>query len=271
MTTFSVKSEDGYNVAPGQEGRNDIGYENLKVKLLHWPDKLDFARLMTKASVAVKGSIVGDDEVDEVMVEDMFRGGLNQSLEWVTLVFEVEGLTRSLTHQLVRTRKASFAQQSMRYANVENFNARMPLEIANNPEATTIWIEAMEASRKAYRELANLGIPMQDVRSVTPTCVETYILCQYPLSEFIALYSYRACQMFFPEMVALMGLMKTALLEKCSWLEPHIKISCEKTGPGINNLPHRCMYQGAEVVEGQCSFSWAIEENRVYKSRKMLK
>lgn len=262
---------DQDNIAPEQEGRIDIGYDNLKVKLLHWPDKQDFYKLMTKASVAVKGSIVEDEEVDEIMVEDMFLGGLNQSLEWVGVVFECSGVTRSLTHQLVRSRRASFAQQSQRYADMGNFNVRMPVEISKNPEASSIWISAMQAAREAYKQLADMGIPIQDVRSVTPTAVETYILCSYPLSEFLALYSYRACQMFFPEMVAIMGLMREALLDKCSWLEPHIKISCEKTGPGINNLSHRCMYQGLEKVEGQCTFEWAKEDNRVYKSRRTIR
>lgn len=129
MTTMSTRGSGQDNVAPGSEGRDDFGYDNLEVKILHWPDKMEFAKLMTKASVAVKGSIVGDEEIDEVMVDDMFRGGLNQALEWVTVVFEISGVSRGVTHQLVRTRKASFAQQSMRYADMGSFNARIPEEI----------------------------------------------------------------------------------------------------------------------------------------------
>jgi thymidylate synthase (FAD) len=271
MSTMSKRDGNTFNIAPDSEGRNDEGYENLKVKLLHWPEKYDFQRLMTKASVAVKGSIVEDDEVDEVLVEDIFKGGLNQSLEWITVVFECSGVSRSLTHQLVRTRKASFAQQSQRYADMGNFNARMPLEIASNPVAKEIWLHTINTSRLAYKMLADLGIPMQDVRSVTPTAIETYIICNYPLSEFLALYSYRACQMFFPEMVAIMGLMREVLIEKCPWLEEHIKISCEKTSPGIDGHLHRCTYQGLEPVEGQCTFEWAKENNRTFKSRRTIK
>jgi len=271
MTTFSTRNSGQDNIAPDQTGRNDIGYENLKVKLLNWPDKQDFYKLMTKASVAVKGNIIEDDDIDEIVVDDMFKGGLNQALEWMTVSFECSGVTRSLTHQLVRTRKASFAQQSQRYADMGNFNVRMPVEIASNGAAAQIWLHAINTARKAYKMLADMGIPIQDVRSITPTAVETYIICSYPLSEFLALYSYRACQMFFPEMVEIMRLMKIALLEKCEWLEPHIKISCEKSGPGINNLPHKCLYQGWERVEGQCTFEWAVEDNRVYKSRKVDK
>ena len=271
MSNFSHRQEgESFNKAPGQEGRTDIGFENLEVNCILWPDKLTMAKVLSKASVAVRGTIVGDDEIDETMVEDMFKGGLNQALEWFTVAFECSGVTRAVTHQLVRTRKASFSQQSQRYADMGRFNARMPLEIANNPKAKEIWLYAIEQSRQAYSKLADLGIPMQDVRTVTPTAIETYIICEYPLSEFLNTYAYRACQMFYPETVALFGLMKKALVEKCPWLEEHIKITCEKTSGGIDGLPHRCTYQGWERVEETCTFPWALENNRTFKSRKVL-
>lgn len=300
MSNFSHRQQGAsFNQAPDQTGRTDVGMENLQVKCILWPEKDVMDKVLTKASVAVRGNIFEDDEVDEVAVADMYRGGLNQALEWFTVAFECSGVTRGLTHQLVRTRKASFSQQSMRYADMGNFNVRMPEEIAKRTEPTwlvpssqmihnyptlagivgtitspkEVWEKAIQVSREAYAWLAEQGIPMQDVRTVTPTAVETYIICEYPLSEFIATYSYRACQMFYPEMVAIMGLMKAALLEKCPWLENMIKISCERTvgnmSKGGELLPHKCTYQGYERVEGQCTFPWALEENRTYKSKKV--
>ena len=292
MSNFSHRQEgESFNKAPGQEGRNDVGFENLKVKCLQWPEERHTKYLLSKASVAVRGSIVEDDETDEDMANDMFKGGLNQALEWVKVTFECSGVSRGLTHQLVRTRKASFSQQSLRYADLDNFNARMPTAIHEHegldkidPDkyprlyemsrgwsltAQEAWAMAIKLSREVYGFLADHGVPMQDARTVCPIATETYILCNYDLGEFLSLYSYRACQMFYPEMVAIMGLMKKALVEKAPWLEEHIKISCEKTSGGINGLPHRCTYQGWEQVEGQCTFEWALEENRTFKSRKV--
>lgn len=233
MSNFSHREEGAtFNKAPGQEGRNDIGFENLKVKCLQWPEERHTKYLLSKASVAVRGSIVEDNTIDEEMAKDMFTGGLNQALEWVKVTFECSGVSRGLTHQLVRTRKASFSQQSLRYADMGTFNVRVPTEIANNPIAYDIWLNSIRTARAAYSALANMGIPMQDARTVCPIATETYILCNYDLGEFLNLYSYRACQMFYPEMVAIMGLMKESLLEQAPWLEPYIKISCEKTSGG---------------------------------------
>lgn len=286
-----ITHPEGGNTAPSSEGRTDFGYDNLKVALLHYPSEDEFKFLMTKAAKATRGGSIDDEEIDEVLVADLFKGGLNQCLEWMTVVFEVEGVSRGVTHQLVRTRKASFAQQSMRYADMGSFNARMPVGIANaQPKGNIanlsprlrealgvaatpkeVWEYTVQVAREAYAWLAEEGIDMQDARTVCPIATETYIICEYPLSEFLALYSYRACQMFYPEMVALMGLMKEELLAACPWLTDHLKISCEKTSGGIDGLPHRCTYQGFERVEGQCTFEWALEENRVYKSKKVLK
>lgn len=258
-----------FNQAPGQEGRDDEFYENLEVHILQYPTREQFLKLMSKASVAVRGNIVGDEEIDEIMADDMLRGGLNQSLEWMQVIFEVGGVSRGVTHQLVRTRKASFSQQSMRYANLGNFNARVPVGISGKWKALRRWRRAIESARQAYQDLLEMGISTEDARTVCPIATETYIICAYPLSEFLALYSYRACHMFYPEMVALMALMKTELIRVCPWLEEHIKISCEKTAPSINGLPHKCTYQGWERVEGVCPLPWAMEENRTYKSRKV--
>ena len=40
-------------------------------------------------------------------------------LEHVTLTFYVEGVSRALTHQLVRHRLASYAEQSQRYSKID--------------------------------------------------------------------------------------------------------------------------------------------------------
>lgn len=291
MSTMSKRGSGQDNIAPGQIGRTDIGYENLQVKLLHYPTYEEFAQLVSKASVAVKGSIIEDNEIDDAFVSDIFKGGLNQCLEWMTVVFEVSGVSRGVTHQLVRTRKASFAQQSMRYADMGSFNARMPVAIDEFPgthgiagqdypllwklsaygenTAAEVWEKSVEIAREAYAWLAEHGVPMQDARTVCPIATETYIICEYPLSEFLATYSYRACSMFYPETVALFRLMGQELAKYCPWIAPQIKISCEKTSGGINGLPHKCTYQGWERVEGQCNFEWALEENRTFKSTKV--
>jgi flavin-dependent thymidylate synthase len=261
------------HISPLATGEIDHSYENLKVRLLFWPEEKPFKRMVYKATMATRGSPIDDlEKVDPVVVDEAFKGGLNQCLEWATVVFEISGLSRGVTHEIVRTRKASFAQQSMRHTDMgsdpegEGVAAmRMPEAITRAPvEAQEEWEHAVEVARQTYAVLVNeYDIPFQDARTVLPIATETYIICSYPVSEFLSTFSYRGCYMFYPEIVSLFHRMRSALLEVCPWLAPYTLISCEKT-----RLPHQCTYQGWERVEGQCPFTWAKEDNRVWKSTK---
>ena len=259
------------HISPLGNGRVDKRYDNLKVRLLYWPEEEPFKRMVYKATMATRGNDIAEDEdIDPVVVEEAFKGGLNQCLEWATLVFEISGVTRGLTHELVRTCKASFAQQSMRHTDMGEASLRMPEEIANHPDPKVrgIWLDATINSTASYQTLTDeYDIPFQDARTVLPIATETYIIGSYPVSEFINTYSYRSCYMFYPEIVALFRAMKQELEGKVDWLLPYVVTSCERTTPGkVRGMEHMCTFQGWERVEGHCPLAWAQEDNRVWKS-----
>lgn len=256
------------HISPLSNGRIDEGYENLKVRLLFWPDEKMFKQLVYKATMATRGSDIADDEYDPKVVEEAFSGGLNQVLEVATVSFEISGLSRGVTHEIVRTRKGSFAQQSMRHTDMGNAAMRMPVEIANGDDKLRrMWENSVKESVIVYNALTDADVPFQDARTVLPIATETYIIASYPLSEFLSTYSYRACYMFYPEIVALFQQMGKVLIEKCPWIEPYVRIGCQKTRANGEN-EHMCTYQGWERVEGHCPLSWAKENNRVWKSSK---
>lgn len=267
MIRKSLDPEGTHDSPQDLQNRVDNAYDNIKVRLLWAPyDKEGFDRLVYKAVLATRGSSIEANEVDPKVVEEAFSGGLNQCLEWVNVVFEISGVTRGLTHELVRTRKASFAQQSMRHTNMGFPAMRMPEEIAAATEmAQLFWEHSVLESAEIYQWLVENDYPFQDARTVLPIATETYIVAAYPLKVFMDTYAYRACSMFYPEIVWLFREMKRVLVEACPWLEPFIKISCEKTRPTLQH-EHMCTYQGWEQVEGHCPFAWALEDNRVWKS-----
>lgn len=258
------------HISPLANGRVDVGYENIHVRLLLWPEEVPFKRAVYRATMATRGSdILNQEEPDPAVVDEAFKGGLNQCLEWASVVFEISGVSRGLTHELVRTRKASFAQQSMRHTDMGNAALRLPLEVLEaGIGAMEAWERVTRAAVEGYQELTDkYDVPFQSARTVLPIATQTYIIAHYPLSEFLGTYAYRSCYMFYPEIVALFHSMKEELVKVCPWLEPYILTSCEKTRPN-GDQPHMCTYQGWEVVEGHCPLSWARENNRVWKSSK---
>jgi thymidylate synthase ThyX len=112
---------------------------------------------------------------------------------------------------------------------------------------------------RVYNEAIDADIQYNDARYILPEGTTNFILCEYPLKVFMDTYAYRACVMFQEELVWVTRKMGELLIEAHPYLEPFIKISCEKI--------HHCTFQGPERVEETCSFPWAVESDRVYRQR----
>lgn len=77
-------------------------------------------------------------------------------LEHVSWTFLVTGISRALTHQLVRHRVGfSFSQLSQEYHDeIDNEPVEPPI-IKNHPEIRNIWQYAIKTSKDAYRQILN--------------------------------------------------------------------------------------------------------------------
>jgi flavin-dependent thymidylate synthase len=109
------------------------------------------------------------------------------SWEFVDYVFLVEGVSRAYTHQQVRTRAASYAQQTMRVLNMGEFDYVYTDRIAENPDAKAQIDAALKAIKLAYNNIIKLGIPAEDARGILPTNIATNIVCKFNLRTFVDL------------------------------------------------------------------------------------
>lgn len=250
---------DGHHVSPYSQGRVDVGFDNLVVRLVQGIDVPAFQRTLSRAQRATIGIPLEDtDDIGDW--EEMLEGGLQTALESQTIIFEVIGVARATTHQVVRSRRAAFHQQSMRASYFgDQPNVRMPESVWRNPRARDAFLAAVEASHEAYRIACEEDVSYQDARYILPIGTETYIMCEYSVREFLALYAYRACSMFQWEICHTVRAMGVILGDLYPWLKKYIKISCE--------VPQRCTFQGWEEVEEQCDFPWAKEELRTFKPK----
>lgn len=240
---------DGHHVSPLNNGKVQIGTDGIVVKLVSMTPQADIKTILSKSTRATIGLDLTVDDDDERDWEEMLKGGLQTALESIMVVFEVSSVSRTCTHQLVRSRKAAFHQQSQRASYYgDQPEVRMPESVWLNETARTAWISAHHAALNAYRVITEQDISYQDARYVLPEGTDNYILCEYNLREFINVFAYRGCSMFSWEIVHVMREMRRELLEVAPWLEPYVKISCEKV--------QRCTFQGWEQPQGQCDFPW---------------
>jgi len=266
---------DGHHVSPADNDRVQVGDDGITVKLVQGLNP-EFTKVLSRATRATIGIDLYGPDNDTRDWEEMLRGGLQTALESQVVIFEVSGVSRACTHQIVRTRKAAFHQQSMRASYYGSGpEQRVPESVWRLPdEARQIWFAAVEACRRAYIVACEYDVSYQDARYILPEGTTNYIMLEYPLREFIAVYAYRGCSMFQWEIVTVMRMAREILVGMYDFLEPYIKISCEKTKGALDQQPnefdtagdHHCTFQGWETVEGQCPFAWARESNRAFRS-----
>lgn len=250
--------QDGKHISPFDTGTVNVGVDAIDVRLVQGIDEEAFKRTLSRAQLATIG-IDMEKPQPENDWEEMLKGGLQTALETQTIVFEVARVARAATHQIVRSRRASFHQQSMRASFFgEHPDVRMPESVWRNDRARNAFMRAVAAAHDAYAVACEEDISYQDARYVLPIGTCTYIMCEYTVREFLALYAYRACSMFQWEIMFIVREMGKLLGEAHPWLAPYIKISCESAG--------RCTFQGWESIEGQCDlFPWSKEETRTYQ------
>ena len=115
-------------------------------------------------------------------------------IEHASFTFSIEGVSRAMTHQLVRHRIASFTQQSQRYVTYDTLEKYVtPPSIANNAEAQKIFDETVEKISETYQKLLKLGIKKEDARFILPNAAKTNIIVTMNARELRHFFNLRCC------------------------------------------------------------------------------
>lgn len=127
------------------------------------------------------------------LVRMLRQMGHHSPLEHASFTVAVEGVSRALTHQLVRSRIASYSQQSQRYVEENEFEKVTPPSIESNPEAKRVYLEAMDRARQAYLDLRQLGAPAEDARFVLGQGFASKIVISKNARAWLEWFSVRCC------------------------------------------------------------------------------
>lgn len=188
---------------------------SIKVKLLEYtpnPEKL----IASAAKLCY--SSVGVDEIAENLnsesvdkfVKMLMSYGHESPVEHISFTFGIEGVSRSLTHQLVRHRIASYSQQSQRYVKLKQFEYVIPPSIEKDEESKKIFIDTMEMIQDSYDKLVdslmekylNEGMKkmaaekkaIEDARYVFPNACETKIVVTMNARSLMNFFHHRCCE-----------------------------------------------------------------------------
>ena len=164
----------------------------MKVTLINYTQDASTLLLFTKSTRLSMSPGLMDEirswPADKKLAElEYMANTIPSSWEFVDYVFLVEGVSRAYTHQQVRTRAASYAQQTMRVLNMGEFDYVYTDRLQENPDAKAQIDAALKAIKLAYNNVIGLGLPAEDARGILPTNIATNIVCKFNLRTFVDL------------------------------------------------------------------------------------
>lgn len=194
-------------------------------------DTFDYDAVVKKiemiARICYKSEANATPESGEEFVRKIIKRGHEAMIEHHSQSVRIV-CDRGVSHEIVRHRLASFAQESTRYCNYsqDKFGNEITvidptIHFKNNPTtleagvAAAVWKKAMENAEEAYNRLIELGESPQMARSVLPNSLKTEIVVTANLREWRKIFQLRTPPTAHPQM---RDIMKT-LLEafKCNY------------------------------------------------------
>lgn len=172
---------------------------------------------------------ISEEEADLIFTE-MSKTALNGVFEWVNMVFQIEGVSRAFTHQLVRHRVGySFSQESMRFTKVEDMAVLKGPSVKTEAQMQT-WANVLDSVESGYQRLLDLGVDIQDARGLLPTNVLTKIGMGVTYRALVKLAGDRLCLQAQGEWRSVMAAIKAEVSAYEPRLAELLKPVCKHTG-----------------------------------------
>jgi len=179
---------------------------------------------------AVEGEV--DPAKQRKLISGVIESGHGSTIEHIVFTFGISGVSRTLSHQLVRHRAGvAFDQQSQRYVQFRSAATMTPATIADAEPAVRARFEAQLAgSMAAYDDLLAAGIPGEDARFVFPNATRTNLVMTANLRALIHMSGLRLCTMAQWEIRRLFQLVRHEVFAVSPFLGSFLAPKCVPLG-----------------------------------------
>lgn len=148
---------------------------------------------------------------------------IKSSWEFFDITFLIEGVSRAFTHQFVRNRQGSYAQQTMRILGMVGFEYVTGPTILADEALKEKYDKAMKDIDEVYQDLIANGAAIEDARGVLPTNICTNIIAKYNLRSLSDMMASRASSRTQGEYRDVIEAMYQACISKWPWLESFLR------------------------------------------------
>ncbi len=229
---------------PRNPGRRDLG---MKATLL-FPDREIVERFYVPLVYTACRTCYSELEPDEIfrravageidpakqrkLISGVIESGHGSTIEHIVFTFGISGVSRTLSHQLVRHRAGvAFDQQSQRYVKFRGASTMLPSTIADADDALRErYEEQVAGSLGLYGDLVAAGIPGEDARFVFPNATRTNLVMTTNLRALIHMSGLRLCTMAQWEIRRLFQLIRHEIFGVSPFLGSFLAPKCVALG-----------------------------------------
>ena len=229
---------------PKNPGRRDLG---MKATLL-FPDRDIVDRFYVPLIYTACRTCYSELEPDEIfrravagevdpakqqkLIQGVIESGHGSTIEHIVFTFGISGVSRTLSHQLVRHRAGvAFDQQSQRYVTYKGASTMLPTTLAEgDPDLRQRYEDQIEGSLELYGEMVAAGIPGEDARFVFPNATRTNLVMTTNLRALIHMSGLRLCTMAQWEIRRLFQLIRHEIFAVSPFLGSFLAPKCVALG-----------------------------------------
>ena len=150
--TVTLLARPHYLGHPGIDWESDS--DNDAQQLVEFSGRLCYLSFGKDTRVIGGHKTIQGRTTNQQYIENLLEVKHGSVLEHVVFTFLFEGISRALTHELVRHRAGfGYSQLSQRYVDESNVGFVLPPEIIEGTPAFDIWKRSCESAAAAYRQL----------------------------------------------------------------------------------------------------------------------
>ena len=139
----------------------------MKVEILAYTPNPE--ETIARAASTCYDSVPKELDKARKMIAAIVKSGHESCIEHSSATFEIDGISRVVTHELVRHRIGfAYSQRSQRYVDEANPSYVIPEEIEANDTAKALFEDAMRYAWEKYKALQDLGFKNEMARYVLP-------------------------------------------------------------------------------------------------------
>ncbi len=169
----------------------------MKIELLGHTPEPDFntgiAALLTHSELQPHLLKKMDKKQVKNILDKVIKMGHTSVVEHSLFTFSISGVSRALTHQLVRHRIASYSQQSQRYVKLSNPQYITPPSIRQHPDIKKKYDKCIDDVWAIYKNMQKDGIPIEDARYILPNATHSNIIVSMNARSLLNFFDLRCC------------------------------------------------------------------------------